>query len=185
MKTTFKNIYAVLLLPIVFLFTTSCVEDQIDRTFNGNEVVEFKNQYLERQSAMGAGNFSLAYPYVIVGENSSLISVSVREQAATFRDSILVQLVGSIRPQDVEIDYVVDAASTAVNGVSYNIVDRGPTGKIVIPAGSLSGYLVFDVFNGLTPADPARVSIVFTLLGAQGVAPSTNYSTFTYTIVNN
>jgi len=181
-----KEIYfKLIVLFVIGLSFASCVEDQIDRTYTGPSVVEFKNAYLERQSILGSANLALIAPYIVTGENTSLNSLTVRELGVTYTDSILVQLVGPISNQDVELDFVVDESSTAVEGVSYTILDRGPEGKVVIPAGESKGYIVFDVANGLAPADPARVTIKFNLVGNDQVKPSENYKQFTYNIVNN
>ncbi|NII81148.1 MULTISPECIES: hypothetical protein [unclassified Pedobacter] len=90
--------------------------------------------------------------------------------------TILVQLVGPQRDADVNVEYVVDPASTAVSGTHYTIL--GTIGKITIPAHSSSAQIVLTAI----PANlDAAKKLILTL--KNGALPvSSNYKTSTITL---
>lgn len=91
--------------------------------------------------------------------------------------TILVQLVGPQRGQDLSIPYTIDAASTAVAGTDYT--SSSTSGTLVIPANKSSVSLVIT-------AIPANIKttkkLILTLSDGGAVPVSQNYKTSTITI---
>lgn len=175
------NIFSSFVVCVIAINLFSC-EEKIDRSFKTPTVVEFKNYYLEKQNFLGAANMAVAYPYIVSSENVSLTSISVKQNPTTYKDSVLVQIVGPLSNDARTIEYEIDASSTAVSGVNY-LIDNPTPGSIVIPKGKLSGYIKLDVLNGLVAATPTRVSLILNLKQSGSIAPSQNYKTFTYNIL--
>jgi hypothetical protein len=106
--------------------------------------------------------------------------------APTFRDSILVQMVGPQRSTDVTVTYEVGTAPegtvAAVEGANFNFANA-TAGEITIKAGTSSGYIYVNVPESLNAAAADRVVLVVNLTDQGDIAPSQNYKTFTYTII--
>ncbi len=106
--------------------------------------------------------------------------------APTFRDSILVQMVGPQRNTDVTVSYEVGTAPegtvAAVEGANFDFANA-TAGEVTIKAGTSSGYIYVDVPESLNAAAADRVVLVINLTDQGDIAPSQNYKTFTYTII--
>lgn len=105
------------------------------------------------------------------------VSKSVDNGSGETGELIKVQLVGPQESAPITINFVVDAASTAVAGTNYTLVTDG---SFVIPANSSFGYINVDVLNDAAIA--ADVKLILTLTGNADISPSENYKTFTLTI---
>jgi len=105
--------------------------------------------------------------------------------APTFRDSILVQMVGPQRTSDVTVTYEVgtapDGTIAAVEGDNFSF-DNEVEGELTIKAGTSSGYIYVNVPESLNSTAADRVVLVINLTEQGDIAPSQNYKTFTYTI---
>lgn len=110
--------------------------------------------------------------------------------APTFRDSILVQLVGPQRSSDVTVTYELgtpdlttapEGTVAAIEGDNFSF-DNEVEGELTIKAGSSSGYIYINVPESLNSTAANRVLLVINLTDQGDIAPSQNYKTFTYTI---
>ncbi|MBC7892759.1 MAG: hypothetical protein H7Y12_11135 [Sphingobacteriaceae bacterium] len=148
---------------------SSCFENP-SYTYEGPAVVELKNPR--------AGFATQPTNNVSNGVRARTVRQSIA------RDSILVQLVGPLRPVATDLQYTIDAASTAVDGTHYQVV--GTKGTVSIPANASSTYVVFRILPGIPTTAPATqiVTLVLNLVGSTDVKPSENYKTFTFTIRN-
>ncbi|RYF18770.1 MAG: hypothetical protein EOO42_15000 [Flavobacteriales bacterium] len=90
--------------------------------------------------------------------------------------TILVQLVGPQQNTAIDIDYQIDAASTAVAGTHYNIA--GTAGKITIPANSSSAQIVVTAI----PANLTSSKKLILTLQSGALPVSPNYKTSTITL---
>ncbi|MCZ8353502.1 MAG: hypothetical protein O9340_02125 [Cyclobacteriaceae bacterium] len=105
--------------------------------------------------------------------------------APTFRDSILVQLVGPQRTSDVTVTYELGTAPegtiAAVEGDNFAF-DNEVVGEVTIKAGTSAGYIYINIPESLNSTAADRVVLVINLTDQGDVAPSQNYKAFTYTI---
>ncbi len=162
-----RNPY-ILVLFFCVLFLTSCFKTP-DRTYIGAAVVEFKNH---------RAGFSAALNTSILNVTNGVANRSVRQTIGN--DTVFVQLVGAQLNQAIDVNYQVDATSTAIENTHYRF--PASKGVVTIPANSSVGYLLIQTLPGITSATETR-AIVFTLLGASNeIKPSENYKIFTYTI---
>lgn len=96
--------------------------------------------------------------------------------AAPGSTTVLIQLVGPQQGSDINIDYSIDPASTAVAGTHYTI--SGPAVKITIPANSSSAQLVITAI----PANLATAKKLILTLKDGTLPVSQNYKTSTITL---
>jgi len=112
----------------------------------------------------------------VVGFTPNFQTVTYFADQGVVRRSFPLDLIGMGNGQysnsDIEVSYVIDAASTASNGVEFNMVNN--SGKIVIPAGSSFGEFVIDVNTGqLNPTSKTELILNLTtsspgsIVGAQ------------------
>lgn len=125
------------ILAIIFtLIATSCGDTETEATFNGVQVH-------------------------FVSENSSTSYLFDGTAGVQTNDPIAVTLVGMAQPEAITITVEVDAASTAVAGVHYQL----NSASVTIPAGSYSGNIdvtgLLDGFGG-DPLD--RRTLLFTIV---------------------
>lgn len=162
-----RHLYILALLFCV-VSLTSCFKTP-DRTYTGASVVEFKNH---------RAGFSAALNASILNTANGVASRSVRQTIGN--DTIFIQLVGPQLAQSIDVNYQVEATSTAVENTHYRF--PATKGVVTIPANSSVGYLILQTLPGITAATETR-TVVLTLLGASSeIKPSENYKAFTYTI---
>ncbi|WP_345955506.1 hypothetical protein [Mucilaginibacter sp. PAMB04168] len=96
-------------------------------------------------------------------------------------DSVKVQLVGPQRSTAAELNYTVDASSTAVAGTHYTIAN---TGKLTLPANSSFGWIRVNLIPGSIPTNSTanQRKLVLKLDGNSELPASVNYRTYTLTI---
>lgn len=90
-------------------------------------------------------------------------------------DTAVVQLIGPHQTSDLNLTFVVDNTTTAVEGTHFNLLT---TGTFVIPAGSSFGYIRFEVLTD-NATDQDSFTIDFTLTGGD-LEVSENYKTLTH-----
>lgn len=151
-----------------FTALTSCFKTP-ERNFSG-ALIEFKNH---------RAGFSAALNTSLLNVSNGIATRSVRQSIGS--DTIYVQLVGAQLPQGLDVNYQVEATSTAVENTHYRF--PASKGVVTIPANSSVGYLIIQTLpNSITAPTEVR-TITFTLLGATGdIKASENYKTFTYSI---
>lgn len=112
----------------------------------------------------------------VVGFAAPLVSVAYFEDDGTILRQFPLNLIGNSNGQpsatDIEVSYTVDPASTAADGLEYNMVET--TGKITIPAGTTFGYFPLEVNTGsLNPTQKTELILNLTtsspgsVIGAQ------------------
>lgn len=117
----------------------------------------------------------------VVEFSPAIGSKSQGTTAAPGSDNVKVQLVGAQRAADLELNYVVDPSSTAVEGVHYSIPNKG---KVIVPANSNIGYIKVNLIPGSIPSNTTanQKKLVLSLTGNAEVKASANYKTYTLTI---
>jgi hypothetical protein len=117
----------------------------------------------------------------VVEFSPAISSKSQGTTAAPGSDNVKVQLVGAQRATDLELNYIVDPSSTAVEGVNYTIPNKG---KFTVPANSNFGFIKVNLIPGSIPSNTAanQKKLVLVLTGSTEVAASANYKTYTLTI---
>ncbi|HRJ29977.1 MAG TPA: hypothetical protein PLV21_18160 [Cyclobacteriaceae bacterium] len=94
------------------------------------------------------------------------------------KDSIRINLVGRQRSTPITVNFAINAASTAVAGVHYNMVTAGTS--VTIPANSSFGYIRFDVLaDNINPGEVWNLRFDLTGVDAVDVKISENFKTFT------
>lgn len=94
------------------------------------------------------------------------------------RDSIRINLVGAQRNDALTVNFEIDATSTAVAGVHYNMITTG--GSTTIPANSSFGYIYFEVLaDNIEPGETWNIKFNLTGSSAGNVKLSENYKSFT------
>lgn len=141
-----------------------------DLTYQGPNVVEFKNHLLGRVAARQPAGVTLN---AVLGRTAS---VNTR-----VTDTIYVQLVGAQQDSPIDVNFNVAANSTAVAGTHYNFRPAGST-KVTIPAKSSVGYILVDMIPGSIPS--GTFPLVINLTGNGTIGASQNYKTFTLTLRN-
>lgn len=115
-------------------------------------------------------------------------SFALGVNAPAFQDSILIQMVGPQKTENVSVTYIEDPTNTlkpegaidAVEGVHYSFVNPG---EVTIPGNKSAAYLKLNILEGLTAASADRVTLIITLTDDGDIGPSANYKTFIYTII--
>jgi hypothetical protein len=151
------------------LLLTACMEDR-DLSYQGPDQLEFKNP------RAGFG---------VQPANNVANTVSARTvRQGVGRDSILVQLIGAQKSQPIDINYEIDATTTAVEGTNFNII--GTKGKATIPANSSAGYIYVQFLPGIPTTAPTTqtVRLVLKLNNSGEIQPAEKYRLFTYTVRN-
>ncbi len=164
-----KKLYYLLGICSLVTALSGCFENP-SYIYEGATVVEFKNPR--------AG---------FATQPSNNVSNAIRTRTVRQgigRDSILVQLVGPQRSTPTTVSYTVNPSSTAVEGTNYSII--GTKGSVTIPANSSNAYVVVQFLLGIPSTAPTNqtVNLSMTLTGSDGMLPSENYKTFTFTIRN-
>jgi hypothetical protein len=154
MKKYIKNSIAVIIVASSVILFSSCVKDTTNTTYTGSALIEFAN------------------PNYIAPINP--IARTVTTTAAPKNDSLYIQLVGSQRGIATNVNFAVDAASTAVAGTDYSITTPSPA----VIAANTSGVTVRLVLNKVA----SQKTLIVNLTGGDNVTPSANYKTFTYTL---
>lgn len=151
-----KNIYRILGALLIVPFLTSCFEDPgTDVTIDGSVLqVEL--------TAATANSASFTY----LRENNGA------QPNAGFG----VNLLGATSP-GVDVTFEIDAASTAVEGVQYNL---GGT-SVTIPAGEYSAVLPITINPDNIEAGE-QWTIIVNITGAGSADVSPNYATATHTV---
>ena len=109
------------------------------------------------------------------------IAKTVKLTAAAGSADALIQLVGPQQSAEVTIPFVVDASSTAVAGVHYNIAATGSVVKLA--ANSSSTKIPITLIPGSVTA-AAGVKLVIDIAGGSaGILPNPNFKRYTLTIV--
>lgn len=92
------------------------------------------------------------------------------------KDSLRVNLVGAQKNSAISVEYAIDATSTAVAGVHYNLIS---TTSIDIPANSSFGYIYYEVLaDNIEPGETWTLKISLAS-ASSGVELNENYKTFT------
>jgi hypothetical protein len=154
MKKLFVNYYVVFSLFFIILIMSSCVKDTTNTTYEGPDLVEFAN------------------PNYIAPVNP--LTRSITTTVTPKIDSMYIQLVGKQRTTPTAVNFVVDPLSTAILGTDFTITTPSP---VTIPANE-SGVKVRVILNKVL----SQKSILINITGGDGVKPSVNYSTFTFTL---
>jgi len=145
MKTLIK-IFSISAIAFAIAFATSSCEEQ-DNSYSGPLLVEFQ------KSING-------------------VSESYTAGAGVSIDTAVVQLIGPHQQGDLNLTFIVDESSTAVEGTHFNLLTPG---TFVLPAGSSFGYIRFEVLTDNVSADES-FDINFTLTGGD-IDVSENYKT--------
>lgn len=90
--------------------------------------------------------------------------------------TILIQLVGPHRDSNLDVEYTIDPASTALEGTHYTIT--GTAGKVTIPANSSSAQIILTAI----PANLATSKRLILTLKDGALPVSPNYKTSTITL---
>jgi hypothetical protein len=138
------------------LLLSSCVKDTLNTTYTGPDLIEFANP-----------NFIAPVPATA----KAITTTAITTPRA---DSMYIQLVGPLRATPTNVNFIVDAASTAVAGTDYTIVTPSP---VVIPANT-PGVKVRVTISRVT----TQKRIIFNLTGGDNVKVSENFKTFTFTL---
>jgi hypothetical protein len=142
-------------LACVMVLATSCFDEK-NPTYEGPAVIEFSN-------------FTYAG---LVKEVSQ----------AQGDESLIVQLVTPQQDQALTLNYEIDAASTAVEGIHYTLASKG---SFVIPAHESFGSIAVGLLPGIDAANTTeRRTIIFVLTGNPSVKVNENYKKLTLTIKN-
>lgn len=164
-------------IPIIVL--TSCiVEDQVDFSYNGPTVAEFKNQYLEEQARIGTANFQSIRYNIVTLENTSLTRITVRQPA--------VALTGVISSLTNSTTVTGQGALTGTGVISGNVLTVSAfagTGQIV-PGMTLTGAgvapntKVVSIINAATGTNGTyNISPAQTLASTAITFPGTSFTT--------
>jgi hypothetical protein len=149
-----KIILSIAFLSILFL-AVSCFEEK-DPIYEGQAVIEFSN---------------VTYPNL-----AKLMSQTANN------DNIVVQLVSPQQGTDLALTYEIDPASTAIEGVHYNLPEKG---SFTIPAQNSFGNIAINLLPGIAAGNTTeRRTVIFILTGSSTVKASENYKKLTYTIRN-
>lgn len=111
-------------------------------------MLEFKNLYLEKQSRLGVGNFSFAYPNIIPSENLTLSAIGVRQPSVVRTGTV-----------------TATTASTTVTGVGTLFTTELLPGSVLKDA---SGNVI-----GVVAAIATPTSLTLTAVGRIAVAAGT------------
>ncbi len=156
----FKLSYILTFLGIV-AFTTSCFDDP------GTDIL-LTNSFVEIQEATTSGGTDIGKAYNRLNDGIGK------------RDSIRVNLVGKQRSAPISVNFSVDASSTAVAGVHYNLIS---TSSVSIPANESFGYIYFEVLaDNIDVGENWKLKINLTGVDAADVKLSEKYKTFTRTM---
>jgi hypothetical protein len=163
-----RKLYYLLSLSYVTVSLSGC--ENPSYVYEGASVLEFKNPRAGF-ATQPANNVS-----------NAIRTRTVRQGIG--RDSILVQLVGPQRSTPTSVAYTLDPTNTASEATNFVII--GTRGTVTIPANSNTGYLVVQFLPAIPSTAPTTLTVrlAITLTGAEGILPSENYKTFTYTIRN-
>jgi hypothetical protein len=155
-----KNIIVLMLSFFVF---SSC--------YNESDInILFKSELVEINEATTVSGLAVTKIYTRV-----LNGVAVK-------DSIRVNLVGAQRANPVNVTFEIDAASTALAGIHYNLTTTG--NSVQIPANSSFAFIYFQVLDDNIAPSTSTVNLKFNLTGGD-LTPSKLYSTFTRRIRTN
>jgi hypothetical protein len=143
----------------------SCFEAE-DKSFKGPEEFQFNNQSLGRIAN------------TITGITAQTLVAKTVNQATVRLDSVEVQLIGVQKSAAIEINYSVDATSTAVAGTHYTLVSPN---SVTLAPNKSSTYIKYNVLTGI-PSGGAPVKFILNLDGTPEIPGSANYKRFTVTI---
>lgn len=156
-----KALTKYLLFTGLLFLAASCFDEP------GTDILLDNVAEIEIQQATTSGGLDVAFSYL-----KALDGLSVR-------DSIRVNLVGPQKSTPINVSFTIDATSTAVAGVHYDLVT---TNTVVIPANSSYGYIYFNVLDDNIEAGELW-KVKFNLTAADGGATlSPSFSTFTRSI---
>jgi hypothetical protein len=109
------------------------------------------------------------------------IAKTVKLTAAAGSADALIQLVGPHQSAEVTIPFVVDASSTAVAGVHYNIAATGSVVKLA--ANSSTTTIPISLIPGSVTATAGVRLVIDIAGGSAGILPNPNFKRYTLTIV--
>lgn len=144
------------LVVVALSFATSCYDDP------GTDIL-FEDTFVEINEATLAAGLVANKSYL--RENNGIAK----------RDSLRINLVGPQKSTATSVSFSIDASSTAIAGLHYNLISTSP---VEIPANSSFAYIYFEV-----EADNIELGEVWTMKvsisnpSVGSVNP--NYSTFT------
>ena len=139
-----KSIKLYILPALLFCAVLLACEEQ-DNSYQGPPVVEFQRSITGVSAAYAAGSG------VVI-------------------DTAIVQLVGPHQTADVNLTFVIEETSTAVEGTHFNLLSPG---TFTLSAGSSFGYIRFEVLTD-NASSGEEVTIDFTLTGGD-LGVSENY----------
>ncbi|MBN8577043.1 MAG: hypothetical protein J0L66_08870 [Cytophagales bacterium] len=97
---------------------------------------------------------------------------------STKKDSIRINLVGRQRSNPVTVNFTIDASSTAVPGVHYNLITTGTS--VTIPANQSYAYIRFEVLpDNIDAGEVWKLRFNLTGSDAADISLSENYKYFT------
>lgn len=127
-----KKIYSIIAVLIASVIVSACGEkDFNDKTYQGPLLVEFAKS-VDGQSGT----------YLVEGGG------------AVFQERLTIQLIGAHQGEAINVEWEVDASSTAVDGVHYRVTSSS---VVTIEAGSSFAHVDFEVLgDGFTDPDDIR-----------------------------
>lgn len=158
-KNKTLSIFASLFVAIVMV---SCFEDP------GTDFL-FEGSFLEINEATTTAGADVGKAYERLNNGS------------TKRDSIRINLAGSHRSTPITVNFTIDATSTAVAGVHYNLITTG--GSVTIPANESYAYVYFEVLpDNIEPGEVWKLKFNLTGSSQSDIELSENFKSFTRSI---
>ncbi len=153
-----KNFYYIGILLATIIFSSSCVKDTTNTTYDGPDLVEFANpNYIAPLN-----------PIAKTIITTSIVAGSPRA------DSMFIQLVGPQRKADTKVNFELSTLSTAVEGTDFTLTTPSPA----IILANTSGVKIRLTVNKVT----VQKRIIFNITSGDNVTPSANFKTFTFTL---
>lgn len=156
MKKHFVNKFLIALGAFILV---SCFEDP------GTDIVWGNKAYLELDLA-GQPN------------PSEQLLFERKNDGTTYDVAVQVNIMGRPQKSATTVNFVIDPASTAIEGVHYNMITAG--GSISIPAGENIGEIEYEVLADNIEAGE-EWTLIFTLAESSSL-PLSNYAELTYEI---
>lgn len=142
-------------LAAMTLLLQSCFEDDADKIFRAS-LIEFDETSF--------------------AQNPTTFSEELREDSR--KASAKVNLVGAQREVDLVLNFSIDPASTAVEGINYTF----DATTFTIPANSSVGYITVNVVDSPMNETSDPVTLILVLEGNEEITASENYKRFTWEI---
>jgi len=154
-----SKIYSLLSLLLITIVMVSCFDDP------GTEFL-FEGSFLEINEATTTAGADVSKAYERLNNGS------------TKRDSIRINLAGAHRSTPVTVNFTIDATSTAVAGVHYNLITTG--GTATIPANESYAYIYFEVLpDNIEAGEVWKLKFNLTGSSVSDIELSENFKSFT------